>query len=90
MESSRRDLLNDMAEHRSILKINENTHYPRFCFTPKTGIAFPKTGVLFLLCMGLDVLILDKVRRRSEAGRKSLLKLQKRLSIKAFKITLGC
>ena len=27
MESSRRDLLNDMAEHRSILKTNQNTHF---------------------------------------------------------------
>jgi len=27
MKSSRRDLLNDMTEHRSILKNNQNTHY---------------------------------------------------------------
>jgi len=27
MESSRRDLLNDMAEHRPILKYNQNTNY---------------------------------------------------------------
>ena len=27
MESSRRELLNDMAERRSILKTNQNTHY---------------------------------------------------------------
>jgi len=27
MESSRRDLVNDMAEHRPILKNNQNTHY---------------------------------------------------------------
>jgi len=27
MESSRRDLLNDVAEHRSILKNNQNTPY---------------------------------------------------------------
>ena len=33
MESSRRDLLNDMAEHRSIYKNNQNTWYPRFIFT---------------------------------------------------------
>jgi len=49
MESSRRDLLNDVAEHMSILKNDQNTHYPRFSFTPKTGIAFPLTVVLFLL-----------------------------------------
>jgi len=46
MESSRRDLLNDMAEHRSILKNNQNTFYPRFCFTPKPGTELPETGVL--------------------------------------------
>jgi len=27
MESSRRELLNDMAEHTPILKNNQNTHY---------------------------------------------------------------
>ena len=49
MESSRRDLLNDMAEHTPILKNNQNTHHPRLGFTLKTGIAFPKTGFFFLL-----------------------------------------
>jgi len=44
MESSRRDLLNNVAEHRYILKINQNT-YPRFGFKPKTGIELPKKGV---------------------------------------------
>ena len=83
MESSRRDLFNNMAEHRPIFKNNQNTHCslifqdgamfshingklsPRpfewygylgkqpnyvplpFWFHP-TGIALPKTGVLFL------------------------------------------
>jgi len=42
MESSRRDLLNDMAEHLLILKNNQNTFHPRFGFTPKTSVAFPK------------------------------------------------
>jgi len=46
MDSSRRDLLYDVAEHRSILKNNQN--YPSF--TPRTGIKLPKTGVLFLVC----------------------------------------
>jgi len=36
-ESSRRDLLNDMPEHPPIFKNNQNTLYPRFIFTPKTG-----------------------------------------------------
>jgi len=35
----------DAAEHRSTLKNNQNTCYPRFSFTPKTGKAFPKTCV---------------------------------------------
>jgi len=37
MESSRRYLLNDMAEHRSIFKNNQNTFNPNVIFTPKTG-----------------------------------------------------
>ena len=49
MKSSRRDLLNDVAEYRSILKNYRSMHHPRFGFTPKTGVAFPKTGFLFLL-----------------------------------------
>jgi len=47
MGSSRRDLSNDMAKHRFIVKNNENTYHPRFGFKPKTGIAFPKTGFCF-------------------------------------------
>jgi len=34
-ERFRRELPIDMAERRSILKNNQNTHYPRFSFTPK-------------------------------------------------------
>jgi len=30
-------------------KISKNTFSPPFSFTPKTGIAFPYTGILFLL-----------------------------------------
>jgi len=44
MESSRRDLLNDMAERRRVLKNSQNTYHLRFGFRPETGIAFPKTG----------------------------------------------
>ena len=47
---SRRELSIDVAEHRSMLETYQNTLYPRFSFTPKTGKAFPKTGDLFLLC----------------------------------------
>jgi len=46
---SRRELFIDVPEHRSMLKNHENTYYPGLSFTPKTGIALPKTGVLFLL-----------------------------------------
>jgi len=44
MESSRRDLLNDVAEHRPILKNNQNTYNSSFGITPKTGIALLETG----------------------------------------------
>ena len=64
MESSRRDLLNNVAEHKSILKINQNTYYPRFSFTPKTRIKFPKTGVLFLLIVSPLRLTLKTHKRR--------------------------
>jgi len=57
MESSRRDLSNDMAEHRSILKNNQTTYHPRFGFTPKTSIAFPKTR----FCFYCDIFIADNL-----------------------------
>jgi len=34
-----------------MLKNYHSTHYPRCSFTPKTGVAFLKTGFLFLLSM---------------------------------------
>jgi len=42
MESSYRNRLNYMPEHRSILENNQNKYHPGFGFTLKTGIAFPK------------------------------------------------
>jgi len=45
MKSSRRDVLNDMAWPTS--KNNQNTYHPRFGFTPKTDIAFAKSGFWF-------------------------------------------
>jgi len=51
MKSSRRDLLSDVTEHRSTLKNNQYTYYPRLSFTPKTGIAFPKTGINLLVTL---------------------------------------
>jgi len=47
MESWRRDLLNDMAEHEPILKNSQNTYHPRFGFSPNS---IPQNGDLFLLC----------------------------------------
>ena len=47
MDSSHRDPSNDEAEHRPILKNNQNKYHPRFGFTPKTDISFPKTGFCF-------------------------------------------
>jgi len=42
---SRRELFNDVVEHKSILENNQNTCYPRFRLTPKTGIELPETAV---------------------------------------------
>jgi len=40
----------DVAEQAYLKKVPKNVqHLPRFDFTPKTALAFPKTGVLFLL-----------------------------------------
>jgi len=46
---SRWDLSNGTAEPRPILKNYQNTYYPCFSLSPRKGIAFPKTGVMFLL-----------------------------------------
>jgi len=51
MESSHQACSNDMAEHRLILKNNQNTYQSRFGSTPKTGRAFPKTGFVFTVLM---------------------------------------
>jgi len=45
---SRRELSIDVADHRSMLKNNQNTYYPRFSFTPTTGMELPETSVLLL------------------------------------------
>ena len=49
-KSSRRELSIDVAELRTMLK-NERNTYLRFIFIPKTGEAFPKTGVSFSVCL---------------------------------------
>jgi len=54
-----------MAEHRSILKNNQITHYPRISFTPQTVTALPKTGKpIFLLCIGVTFRISNGARAR--------------------------
>jgi len=64
MESSRRNLLNDVAQHRPIVENNQNTHQPRFGFTPKTGIASSKTGFVFTVMhfASLRLKILTRVK----------------------------
>jgi len=49
LKRSRREFSINVPENRSMLKNYQNTHYSSFSFIPKTGIAFPITGVLFLL-----------------------------------------
>ena len=49
MKSSRRDIFNDVADHRSILKNKQNTNSPRFSFTPKTDTELPEKGVMCLI-----------------------------------------
>jgi len=44
MESSRRDLLNDMAKHKPILKNYQNTYHPRYAVSPKTRSSIPQHG----------------------------------------------
>jgi len=46
---SRRELSIALAEYKSTLKNNQSAFYPRFSFTPKTGMELLETGVLFLL-----------------------------------------
>ena len=50
MAISRRDLLNDMAEHRPILKNNQNTYQPGFGFI-QNRYGIPQNAILILLCM---------------------------------------
>jgi len=59
MESSRRDLLNDMAEHRPILKHDKNTHYSlifqdRPMFSHINGKLSPRPFEWYKLNMGLS------------------------------------
>jgi len=53
MESSRRHLLNDMAEHRPISKNNPNTFHPRFGLTPKKRYSIPQNEGFVFAVRGL-------------------------------------
>jgi len=80
MESPRRDLLNDMSEHRLTLKNNKKTYYPRFSFTPKTRIELPKTGVRFSLFLCVSRLgFKSSVKKIQTSG--AFDNLNKRLSL---------
>jgi len=70
-ERSRRELSINVAEHGPMLKNYQNSHYPRFSFISKTGIALTKTGVLYLRCSHCD-----------EKERTSKLKSTKSSSLK--------
>jgi len=73
-----RELYIDVAEHMSIFKNNQNTHYPRFSYIPKTGIAFPKTGFSFLLwakTKGPKILSASSQKRSKIIGIYVLLSL---------------
>jgi len=39
----------ELYDNTGLSKNNQNTYHPRFGFTPKTGIAFPKTGFVFTM-----------------------------------------
>jgi len=82
MESSRQGLLNDMAEHRSILKNNQNTYHPRSGFTPKAGIASLKTG----FCFYCDQTIL---RTRNHFYRRLSFPPNLMLGVKYFVLPFG-
>jgi len=57
MESSRRDLFNNMAEHRFITKNNQNAYHPSFGF-PKQVKLSPKRGFVFtVLCEDVKVIV---------------------------------
>ena len=96
IECSSRDFLNDMAEHRPILKNNRNTYRPRLDFTPKTGIAFPKTRFSFLLWCGelrvhsdADKLRVACGKLRSPSGIRTLPKLAVVNSSKSCRFLFG-
>jgi len=74
MESSRQDLLNDMAEYGPILKSSQDTKHHRFGFTPKTDITFPKTG-LFLQCMPRSSMVSFGLAKKKRKDRSYVRKV---------------
>jgi len=74
MGRSRQVLSNDMGEHRPILKNNQNTYYLRFSFTPKKGIAFPKTA-FFNVRLVLDMFRITYGPSRRPSQQKTVFTL---------------
>ena len=76
MENSRRDLLNDMAEHRLILKNNLNTYHPRCGFIHKTG-GILQNGFCFYCVPNIhaytEVLITDSDLAKIKRGNSIFL-----------------
>jgi len=79
MESSRRGLSNDVAEHRSILKNNKNAYYPRFIFPPITG----KHSLKQVFCFYCEVFIQGRILTK----KTRLKKIKKFLNFRARKRT---
>ena len=50
MESSHRDRLNNMADHRTTLKNDQNTYNPRFIFTLQTRWATKNWHLFCFYC----------------------------------------
>jgi len=76
-------------------KNNQNKYYSRFTCTPKTGILFLKTGVLFLLftpvrssCAEVGTLFLDSLSLRSDVTQLNV-PLCLRLAAAAQKCTVS-
>jgi len=67
-----------------MLKNNQNTHYPRFSFISKTGIAFPKTGVLFLVWLQQTWTVLMR-SKTSGMARWKCLELKRFRSVRSQK-----
>jgi len=55
MEISRRDILNDMAKHKPILKNNQKTYPPCVWFHTQNKVQPPKRGFVFTVLASLPL-----------------------------------